>query len=65
MRKRILCEGQRTFGGDGKNPCHKVLCQIDGNDITEEAPGVVVVRDAETITLKCATCKTKTTIQLK
>ena len=51
MRKRIQCEHILGFG-EVKNPCHKILCEIEAKDIVEENGDVVVI-GLEKLRLKC------------
>ncbi len=60
MRKRISCNRMLDFGRT-ENPCHKILCDINAEEI-EEAENEVLVKGLETVRIKCSSCKTITTI---
>ena len=57
---RLLCEHLKIFPS-GKNPCRKVLCEIEG-EITEKTDEKIVVKGEGKITLKCGGCGRKTII---
>jgi len=59
---RILCEYKKWFGKI-KNPCRRVLTEIDGKVIKTQE-GEIEIEGAKQITLKCPGCGNKTTINL-
>jgi len=65
MRQRIQCKYLKKFGGV-ENPCHKILCEIVADEVTEE-DGDYVVKGFRELKLKCsdANCKRITTIRRK
>jgi len=51
MRKRIQCKHLLQFGKE-KNPCHKILCEIEAKDIIENENETVVIGLTK-LRLKC------------
>jgi len=51
MRKRIQCKNSLNFGGV-KNPCHKILCEIEAKEFIEEN-GIMTVIGLEKLRIKC------------
>ena len=59
---RILCEFKKWFG-KVKNPCRRVLAEMDGV-IIKEKEGEIEVKGTSEIVLKCNGCGKKTTIKI-
>jgi len=62
MRKRISCNKILDFGRT-ENPCHKILCDIVAEEVTQ-IENEVLVKGLETVRIKCSSynCKQITTI---
>ena len=65
MRQRVQCKHLKKFGR-AENPCHKILCEIVADEVTEEN-GEYAVKGFRELRLKCpdSNCKKITTIRRK
>jgi len=59
---RVLCEFKKWFG-KVKNPCRRVLAEMDGK-IVKIAEGEIEVEGTKEIILKCNGCGKKTKIKI-
>lgn len=63
MRKRIQCKHLKKFGRV-ENPCHKILCEIVADEVTEE-DNDYIIKGFRELKLKCGECKRLTTIKIR